>query len=66
MDKFVLPIGSIFHFNNDNDRKTYVGGIISISITLYVLIIALLNSIKMFQLVDPTITQIEDNFDYTI
>ena len=58
-DELVTPPHQNLHFQTDYMQKTFVGGIISLGVTIYVLSVAYARGKQMLQYDDPVNTSIE-------
>ena len=62
-DKVVNPSHKNLHFQKDRQQKTFLGGIITIGVTLFVLSIAYVRGNQMINFSDPEMTSVERKMD---
>ena len=65
-DEIVQPKASDLHFSSNYKQKTFVGGIASMLVTLYVLSMVYTNGLKMVQKDKNTYKSLEEQMDYYI
>ena len=58
-DEVVTPSHQNLHFQTDFMQKTFVGGLVSLGVTIYVLSVAYSRGKQMLQYDDPVNTSIE-------
>lgn len=63
-DELTPPQASNLHFKTDYLQKTFIGGLISMGVSLYVVYVAITKGIQMFSFDGPTITSIAEKMNY--
>ena len=63
-DEIVSPSASSLHFSTDLKQKTVIGGIASLLVTCYVILMAILQGNKMVNRLSNSFKSLEEQMDY--
>jgi hypothetical protein len=63
-DEIVEPGASQLHFQGDSKQKTFIGGLASMGVTLYLLFMVYTNGKKLIYKEDNSITSLMEQMNY--